>query len=351
MSVGLVVLLVSLQPSGGDALGAGTVVWVLGTIVTLGLLGLGQRDRRALAARGAGRVVRHRRRHRLGLRRRHRQGDDRGAGRGRARRGAATWQSYLLIPVAPAAFLDAAVRAARRASARLPAGPDPGQPAARRRSGASGCWARRSTAARALLGGFVGAGLLTVGVFLLSRSPLLAAQEGGPRDTSGTSAGSRRRPALIRPAPASETLGVSPERVSRCSTGGNLPGVLGRQYRVRGPDAGRWGAGGRRAGPGRRLGVGVPDPPRLSPPLGLALRPTSRTIPSSSTSPTDPDELEEPERPRSSRRTARLRAGLALRRGLVLVPLPVALRLARAESVDAEASSEPSRRPARASLR
>ena len=46
----------------------------------------------------------------------------------------------------------------------------------------------------ALLGGFVGAVLLTVGVFLLSRSPLLAAQEGGPRDTSGSAGSTRRRP-------------------------------------------------------------------------------------------------------------------------------------------------------------
>ena len=46
----------------------------------------------------------------------------------------------------------------------------------------------------ALVGGFGGAVLLTVGVFLLSRSPLLAAQEGGPRGTSGSAGKARRRP-------------------------------------------------------------------------------------------------------------------------------------------------------------
>jgi hypothetical protein len=47
------------------------------------------------------------------------------------------------------------------------------------------------------VGGAVGAALLTVGVFVLSRSPLLAAQEGGPRDRATTGGGAgqtRRRP-------------------------------------------------------------------------------------------------------------------------------------------------------------
>ena len=79
MSVGLVVLLVSLQPSGGDALGAGTVTLDPRHDRDPRPARRGQRDRRAVASRGPRRVVRHRRRHRLGLRGGDRQGDVRGA--------------------------------------------------------------------------------------------------------------------------------------------------------------------------------------------------------------------------------------------------------------------------------
>ncbi len=42
-----------------------------------------------------------------------------------------------------------------------------------------------------LLGGLIGAGMLTVGVFLLARSPVLAAHEGSP----GVQVSSGRQPA------------------------------------------------------------------------------------------------------------------------------------------------------------
>jgi len=193
MSVGLVVLLVSLQPSGGDALGAGTVTWILGTIVTLGLLG----GASAIAERS------------LPVARAAWYGIAAGIGSGfvavivkamseaLALDGIAgvltTWQSYLLLPVAPAAFLT--LQYALRAGRLLASQPGLilGNPLL---SSTWGIWllGEEVNGGAALLGGFVGAGLMTVGVFLLSRSPLLAAQEGGPRDTSGTSPGSRRRP-------------------------------------------------------------------------------------------------------------------------------------------------------------
>ena len=193
MSVGLVVLLVSLQPSGGDALGAGTVTWILGTIVTLGLLG----GASAIAERS------------LPVARAAWYGIAAGIGSGfvavivKAMSEAlaeggiggvlTTWQSYLLLPVAPAAFLT--LQYALRAGRLLASQPGLilGNPLL---SSTWGIWllGEEVNGGAALLGGFVGAGLMTVGVFLLSRSPLLAAQEGGPRDTSGTSPGSRRRP-------------------------------------------------------------------------------------------------------------------------------------------------------------
>jgi drug/metabolite transporter (DMT)-like permease len=193
MSVGLVVLLVSLQPSGGDALGAGAVTWILGTIVTLGLLG----GASAIAERS------------LPVARAAWYGIAAGIGSGfvavivKAMSEAlalggisgvlTTWQSYLLLPVAPAAFLT--LQYALRAGRLLASQPGLilGNPLL---SSTWGIWllGEEVNGGAALLGGFVGAGLMTVGVFLLSRSPLLAAQEGGPRDTSGTSPGSRRRP-------------------------------------------------------------------------------------------------------------------------------------------------------------
>jgi drug/metabolite transporter (DMT)-like permease len=193
MSVGLVVLLVSLQPSGGDALGAGAVTWILGTIVTLGLLG----GASAIAERS------------LPVARAAWYGIAAGIGSGfvavivKAMSEAlalggisgvlTTWQSYLLLPVAPAAFLT--LQYALRAGRLLASQPGLilGNPLL---SSTWGIWllGEEVNGGAALLGGFIGAGLMTVGVFLLSRSPLLAAQEGGPRDTSGTSPGSRRRP-------------------------------------------------------------------------------------------------------------------------------------------------------------
>jgi drug/metabolite transporter (DMT)-like permease len=193
MSVGLVVLLVSLQPSGGDALGAGWLVWVPGTIVTLGLLGLTSSI--AQRSRPVGRAAWY--------------GIAAGIGSGfvavivkamteaLAEGGLSavllTWQSYLLIPVAPAAFLT--LQHALRAGRLLASQPGLilGNPLL------SSFWGvallgEQVNGGFALVGGFVGAVLMTVGVFLLSRSPLLAAQEGGPRDTSGSAGTPRRRP-------------------------------------------------------------------------------------------------------------------------------------------------------------
>ncbi len=195
MTVGLVVLLVSLQPSGGDALGAGAGVWVLGTIITLGLLwamhAVGRRSgpvgraafygiaagigsgfvavivkamTEALAEGGLGEVL-------------------------------ATWQSYLLLLVAPVAFivLQNALRAGRLLASQP--GLILGNPLLASIWGV-GLLGEQVNGGAAVVGGLVGAVLLTVGVFVLSRSPLLAAQEGGPRDkaTTGRASGERRRP-------------------------------------------------------------------------------------------------------------------------------------------------------------
>ncbi|GAA4942435.1 hypothetical protein EV188_101163 [Actinomycetospora succinea] len=196
MSVGLVVLLVTLQPSGGDALGAGTLVWVLGTIVTLGLLALtssiAKRSRTVARAAFYGIAA--------------------GIGSGfvavivKAMLEAlqhdgfvgvlTTWQSYLLLPVAPAAFL--VLQHSLRAGRLLASQPGLilGNPLL---ASTWGIWllGEEVNGGFALLGGLIGAVLMVIGVFLLSRSPLLAAQEGGPRDGSAASKhsqGERRRP-------------------------------------------------------------------------------------------------------------------------------------------------------------
>ncbi|GAA4894837.1 DMT family transporter [Actinomycetospora straminea] len=196
MSIGLVVLLVTLQPSGGDALGAGTLVWILGTLVTLGLLGLTSSI--AKRSRPVGRAAWY--------------GIAAGIGSGFVavivkamsealiRDGGVgvltTWQSYLLIPVAPAAFL--VLQHALRAGRLLASQPGLilGNPLLSSIWGI-GLLGEEINGGAALLGGLAGAALMVVGVFLLSRSPLLAAQEGGPRDTSGSArnaTGARRRP-------------------------------------------------------------------------------------------------------------------------------------------------------------
>jgi len=194
MSVGLVVLLVTLQPSGGDALGAGVLVWIPGTIVTLGLLGLASAvaERSRAVARAAW------------------YGVAAGIGSGfvaviaKAMSEAllqgglggvlTTWQSYLLVPVAPAAFLT--LQHALRAGRLLASQPGLilGNPLLASIWGI-GLLGEEINGGAALLGGLAGAVLLTVGVFLLSRSPLLAAQEGGPDAGSGRArTTTRRRP-------------------------------------------------------------------------------------------------------------------------------------------------------------
>lgn len=183
MSVGLVVLLVSLRPSGGDALGAGTTVWVVGSAVTLGLLaGL------ALLAGRCRTVVR------AAL-----YGIAAGSGSGFAAviikamsealvRGGVlevllTWQTYLLVPAAPMAFLalQHALRAGRLIASQ------PGlvlcNPLLSSYWGVA-LLGEEVRGGVAVLGGILGAGLLTTGVFRLSRSPLLGAQDAGPRDAS-----------------------------------------------------------------------------------------------------------------------------------------------------------------------
>jgi drug/metabolite transporter (DMT)-like permease len=196
MSVGLVTLLVTLQPSGGDALGAGVLVWILGALVTLGMLGItSAAARRSPTVAGAAFY-----------------GVAAGIGSGfvavivkamtealaRGGLGAVltTWQSYLLVPVAPAAFLT--LQHALRAGRLLASQPGLilGNPLLSSIWGI-GLLGEEVNGGAAVVGGLAGAVLLTVGVFLLSRSPLLAAQEGGPRERSGVGrqgVGERRRP-------------------------------------------------------------------------------------------------------------------------------------------------------------
>lgn len=186
LAVGLVVLLVSLRPGGGDALDADSTNWVVGATVTLGLLvvlmTLGARSR------GAGRAVLY--------------GMAAGAGggfvaviaktmtealgRGGFGEVLVTWQSYLLVPAAPLAFL--ALQYALGAGRLLASQPGLvlGNPVL------ASCWGvgllgERVRGGVALLGGSAGAVLMIIGVFLLAGSPLLAAQEAGPRTPAGSS--------------------------------------------------------------------------------------------------------------------------------------------------------------------
>lgn len=192
MSVGLVVLLVSLQPSGGDALGAGTWVWIAGTVVTMGLLGV--TTMLARRSRAVGRAAFY------GLAAGIGSGFVAVIGKAMLEAFAqdgfggifTTWQCYLMIPVAPLAFivLQNSLRAGRLLASQP--GLILGNPLLASIWGV-GLLGEQVNGGAALLGGCVGAVLLVVGVFLLSRSPVLAAQEGGPRDRSGA-AGGRRRP-------------------------------------------------------------------------------------------------------------------------------------------------------------
>lgn len=197
MSVGLVTLLVSLQPHGGDALGAGALVWVLGSIVTLSLLAATSAIARR--CRAVGRAAFY--------------GIAAGIGSGfvaviiKAMSEALeagglavvllTWQSYLLIPVGPAAFLvlQNSLRAGRLIASQP--GLILGNPLLSSIWGI-GLLGEEVNPGGGVLGGLAGAVLLTVGVVLLSRSPVLAAQEGGPRDRSRSvrrgSPTSERRP-------------------------------------------------------------------------------------------------------------------------------------------------------------
>ena len=197
MSVGLVVLLVFLQPHGGDALGAGPVVWIIGTIVTLGLLALASTI--AKRSRAVARAAFY--------------GIAAGIGSGfvavivktmseaLVRAGPVevllTWQTYLLIPVAPAAFLTLqhSLRAGRLIASQP--GLILGNPLLSSSWGI-GLLGEEVQSGGAFAGGLLGAATLTVGVFLLSRSPLLAAQEGGPRD-GGTAGRRRADPSRRRP--------------------------------------------------------------------------------------------------------------------------------------------------------
>ena len=181
MSVGLVLLLVSLQPHGGDALGAGALVWTLGTVITLGLLvGISVVAKRS---RAVGRAAFY--------------GIAAGIGSGfvaviiktmseallHGGPGAVllTWQTYLLIPVAPLAFLvlQNALRAGRLIASQP--GLILGNPVLSSFWGI-GLLGEEVNSGGGVLGGLLGAVLLTVGVVLLSRSPVLASQEGNPRD-------------------------------------------------------------------------------------------------------------------------------------------------------------------------
>ena len=177
MTVGLVVLLGSLQPHGGAALRAGTLVWVLGTLVTVALLGLAVHAGRVSGPVGRAAFY----------------GIAAGIGSGfvaviiKAMADAleqggvvevlTTWQAYLLLPVAPIAFvtLQNALRAGRLLASQP--GLTLGNPLIASVWGV-GLLGEQVSGGLAVLGGLVGALLLSGGVLLLARSPVLAAQEG-----------------------------------------------------------------------------------------------------------------------------------------------------------------------------
>ncbi|WP_433799758.1 DMT family transporter [Actinomycetospora sp. CA-084318] len=192
MSVGLVVLLACLRPHGGQALEAGNVRWVLGTLVTLIALGVCVWIARTSRAVGKAAFF----------------GIAAGIGSGfvaviiKAMADAlalgglgevlATWQSYLLIPVAPVAFwtLQSGLRAGRLLASQP--GLTLGNPILSFLWG-TGLLGEEVAGGWWLLGGAVGALILTVGVFLLARSPVLAAQEGTPTASRTTKTTNSRR--------------------------------------------------------------------------------------------------------------------------------------------------------------
>jgi hypothetical protein len=102
----------------------------------------------------------------------------------------ATWQSYLLIPVGPIAFwtLQSGLRAGRLLSSQP--GLTLGNPLLAFVWG-TGLLGEQVAGGPWLWGGLIGAVMLTVGVLLLARSPVLAAQEGNP----GAVPSSARQPA------------------------------------------------------------------------------------------------------------------------------------------------------------
>lgn len=190
MSVGVVTLLVSLQPHGGDALGADTGTWVAGAAVTLGVMaGCG-----VVAARSGPTV-------RATL-----FGVAAGMGSGfvavivKAMSDALvaggvtelllTWQTYLLLPGAPAAFLflQQALRTGRLLASQ------PGVVLANPLLASFWGVALLGEQVRGgfgILGGAVGAVLLTVGVVLLARSALLDEQGSDRRAALADGTGTR----------------------------------------------------------------------------------------------------------------------------------------------------------------
>jgi len=104
-----------------------------------------------------------------------------------------TWQTYLLLPVAPIAFitLQNALRAGRLLASQP--GLTLGNPLLASLWGV-GILGEEVSGGFALLGGLLGAVLLSAGVVLLSRSPLLAAQEGA---VAGAASTRRRTPRVV----------------------------------------------------------------------------------------------------------------------------------------------------------
>lgn len=181
LSAGLVVLLVALRPAGGRPLAAGTVPWVVGAVVTLGVmtgLVLAARGSREPAARAA------------------LYGVAAGSGSGfvavlvktlaeaLAAGGPAgialTWQAYLLVPAAPLAFvaLQRALAAGRLLASQ------PGVVLANPLVSATWGVALLGESVRGggwlVLGG-AGAAAMVAGVVLLARSPTLTGPDAGTR--------------------------------------------------------------------------------------------------------------------------------------------------------------------------